>query len=68
MLSELGNPSGRSYNSKGEDVLIYTNRHITGKQFIPFYYGSDRMRMKTQKFTFSKDSVLSNYTVNESHY
>ena len=68
VMSKLGNPSGRSYNAKGEDILVYNSRHLTGKSFIPFYYGSDRIHMKMQKFTFSKDGVLTNYTVDERHY
>jgi len=67
IIEELGNPNGISYNSKGEEVLMYRRRHITGKGFIPFYFGSDRVRTTMQQFSF-KDGILTAYTSTSNHY
>ena len=68
VIAELGNPSIRSINSKGEEILIYRSSHLTGKAWIPFYYGSDRWRIKVQTFTFDKNHILKNYAVTSNHY
>ncbi len=68
IISRFGQPSGRSYNSKHETVLTYNNTHITGKAFIPFYYGSDAVRSSIKTFTFSKKGLLVSYSINNNHY
>ena len=67
VIAVLGQPNGQSMNSNGEEVLFYHNRHITGKAFIPFYYGSDRVRSKQAKYTF-KNNVLTAMSSSSAHY
>jgi len=67
IISLLGEPNGDSYNSKGEEILLYQSSHITGKAWIPFYHGTDRVRMKMQQYSF-KDNVLTAFSTNSRHY
>jgi hypothetical protein len=67
VISKLGNPTGDSFNSKGEETLLYQNTHMTGKAFIPFYFGSDKVQVKVQQFTFKND-ILTAQSIATSHY
>jgi predicted small lipoprotein YifL len=67
VIQMLGNPNGDSYNSKGEEMITYIHRHRTGKAWIPFYFGSDRVRTKVQRFTFKND-ILVALSTNTNHY
>jgi len=58
VVSEWGEPTGRSVNEKQEEVITYNKSHITGKQFIPFYFGTDWYRVKIYTFSFNKDGIL----------
>jgi len=67
VINALGNPNGDAFNSKGEETLIFHNTHMTGKAWIPFYFGSDRVRTKVQQFTFKND-ILTAQSTNTNHY
>lgn len=68
IIADLGEPSGRAYNSKGEETFAYHNIHATGKAWIPFYFGHDRVRTSIQNFTFNKKNILINYSTSSNHY
>ncbi len=68
VISRWGNPSGISINEKGEEILTYNKSHMTGKSFIPFYFGRDHYRMKFYNFTFNKEGILIGMSSNEQHY
>ncbi|WOE69595.1 hypothetical protein [Hydrogenimonas thermophila] len=67
ILAKYGKPNSVSVSANGIETLIYTRSHITGKAWIPFYYGSDRVRSYTKIFKF-KNGVLTDYTTSENHY
>ncbi len=67
VIAALGEPSGRSVNSKGEEVLTYRSGHPTGKAWIPFYYGRDRWRTEVKTYTF-KNNILVDYAESSQHY
>ena len=68
VITDLGTPSGRSYNSKGEETLVYRNIHQTGKAWIPFYFGHDRVRTSVKLFTFNAKNILTKYSTSSNHY
>jgi len=67
VIAVLGQPTGQAMNSKGEETIYYRNTHITGKAWIPFYYGSDRVRTKMMQYTF-KNNILVSTSSASNHY
>lgn len=67
ILAKYGKPNSISVSATGVETLVYIRNHITGKAWIPFYYGSDRVRTYTKIFKF-KNGVLTDYTTSENHY
>ncbi len=68
VIKKLGKPSGVAINEKGEETLTYNKSHITGKAFIPFYFGSDKYRIKISTYTFDKNGILIKTSKSEQHY
>ena len=68
VLAEWGKPNGVAINEKGEEVLTFNKSHVTGKQFIPFYFGRDSFRVKLYNFTFNKEGILTGVSASEQHY
>jgi len=67
VIAALGEPSGDSFNSVGEEVLFYRHTRVTGKAWIPFYYGHDRVRTKFEQYKF-KDGILTGIAQSHQHY
>lgn len=67
VIAALGNPTAVSATSTGEELLVYNTSHITGKSFIPFYYGNDHVRMTSSTYKF-KNNILTDYSQSSSHY
>lgn len=68
VISDLGEPSGRAYDSEGGETFSYRSIHSTGKAWIPFYFGHDRVRASMQNFTFNKKGILTKYSASSNHY
>jgi len=68
VIAALGNPNGTAINEKGEEILTYDKSHITGKAFIPFYFGRDNYRRIIKKYTFNKNGILIETESFERHY
>lgn len=68
VVSQWGRPTGKSINEKQEEILTYNKSYMTGKQFIPFYFGGDIYRMQVYTFTFNKDGILTGMSSDEQHF
>ncbi len=66
ILLKHGQPNGITKSKDGE-TLIYAKVKRTGKAWIPFYRGNDRVRISNHKFTF-KDNLLTDYSTTKSQY
>ena len=64
VMERMGRPTSTSYSSDGQEVLLYNKTRVTGKAWIPFYYGRDRVRVQYMSFTF-KNNILTGFS--ESH-
>jgi len=67
VIARLGQPNGESMNSEGEEILFYSKRHRTGKAWIPFYHGHDRVRIQMAQYTF-KNNILTAVSSSSRHY
>ena len=68
VIAKWGKPNGVSINEKGEEILTFNRSHITGKAFIPFYYGRDSYRRVIKTAKFNKKGVLIGITRTNEHY
>jgi hypothetical protein len=66
ILTKFGQPTSVG-KSKDSEFLMYDKVHRTGKAWIPFYFGSDRVRISHYKFTF-KNGLLTDYSTGKSHF
>lgn len=67
VVARLGEPNGVRVNKDGTEVLTYSSGHITGKAFIPFYFGDDRYRTHEYRFEF-KHGLLVGKSADDRHY
>jgi hypothetical protein len=67
VIARLGQPNGVQIAKDGTEVLTYSSGHITGKAFIPFYFGDDRYRTHEYRFEFRK-GVLVGKSADDRHY
>lgn len=55
VMVKMGRPTSTSYDSTGQEVLIYNRSRLTGQAFNPFYYGRNRVKISYSSFTFKKN-------------
>lgn len=67
VIARLGQPNGARINQDGTEVLTYSSGHLTGKAFIPFYFGDDRYRTQEYRFEF-KNGVLVGKSADKRNY
>jgi hypothetical protein len=58
VVARLGQPNGVRLDKDGTEVLTYSSGHVTGKAFIPFYFGDDRYRTHEYRFEFRKGLLV----------
>ena len=64
VMEKLGGPTSVTHGSNGEETLTYNRSHLTGKAWIPFYFGRDTYKVEYFVLTF-KDNILTSFS--ESH-
>lgn len=55
VMEKLGGPTSVSRSSDGQEILSYDKSRVSGKAWIPFYYGNDRVVVNHMSFTFKND-------------
>lgn len=67
VVSRLGEPNGVHFAPDGTEVLTYASGHITGKAFIPFYFGDDRYRTHEYRFEFRNGLLVGKSSDNRNY-
>lgn len=68
VIAKMGQPTGRAVATNGEETITYHSGHMTGKAFIPFYFGSDRYRTHEYKYVFDKKGILTSMSTDDKKY
>jgi len=67
VIAVLGQPNSVSTADDGTEILSFYSVKRTGKAWIPFYYGNDRVRTSNDILKF-KNGILSHISHGEGHY